>query len=1114
MALGDGIRRNLATVSKEERDMLRDAILQLNAVFYSPGGSRTDFPAGHVSKWFKQDEIHQSSHVHGCPAFLPWHREMLNRFEALIREINPQLSLHYWDWNLDPANMPDGQGGTINLFDSEFMGNADPTVNGGAAGAPLLAAGFYDPAAVNYRDDVSPVHLVRPNPNDPTTWSYPPAPGHHYNPADPPRSLTRGKQAGPPPVGQPGAGWATDSDFINAPTWEAFRDLMYGDEQGTSTVGAHGAAHSYLGGDISDPHLSFRDPFVFLLHSNIDRLWAMWQRRGTGTERLVGATAYGSESSSTGSGDVEFGDPNWGILSPLEPWAGLGAQNASTGTITSLWAIRPWFAPENEQNLPANQKNSRDPSVLFPPSYDTAPHSAYIVNQVDSFSDTQVQNQAAYPGALLLIYDGFTLNELGGAPPPAPALAVTFDAAGGPDASAAVSVSVGTALTEGGGPDVPQRITFPLDITIADPAVFGTFVDTRFVVIEATAAGVAAGAAIRLTKQPNPYMLDGDPYWLSTDVRVFKLTPGQTTPGSATAMGTPAATPTGPQDAALAFINALLAEFRGISDFNNDPAHPFEKLSTDETASQLEQAQTYFGQPVFNFAVAKVRYRANATAASGVQVFFRTFLTMRSALDYVYVGANPPALNYTRSGAWPNAVPLIGQIDGEIASIPYFAVPRVDTVTQAMTAQAIDAPNVQTISAAAGQENVMFFGVWLDINQPTNRFPANPAGFGPFGGAAQPIPTLVNGLHQCLVAEVYFQPGGGADPIPSGANPATSDRLSQRNLSIDTSGNPGWPQTHRVGHSFMLKPSAAAAQAKPVPPAPKIAARAEASKGASKTKTVALAATAAAPAAAVGERDRPDELLIFWNDVPRDSQATLFFPEWSADELLQLAAARQHPQSLAKVDDHTVSIALTDVTYLTLPRSATQGEPGLLTVTLPDRVRVGQRFHADFHQIEGLRRRINGSFRFTVAVGDEPRMLPDDIRHLAFLRYVASHRSSNSRWTPIFSRWTAMLADKVRALGGDPNKVPPSLTDPNPAPGPHHRHEPGESVVGKVACLRYDCFGDFEGFVLEDCGRECFIPAREPAIERIAHRSCMERSRLRVYLDHRGRVSAIEAAAH
>ena len=236
-------------------------------------------------------------------------------------------------------------------------------------------------------------------------------------------------------------------------------------------------------------------------------------------------------------------------------------------------------------------------------------------------------------------------------------------------------------------------------------------------------------------------MLKGDPYWLSTDIRVFKLFRNGNTPGSNTIMPDPGPNPSDAAiaTAALSYINALLQEFRGRTDFNNDLTHPFEQLTQDEQQSWLEQSQMIMGAPVFNFAVAKVRYRAKITAATGVQVFFRTFMTMRSALDYVYVGASPPSINYARSGAWPNGVPLLGSIDGDIASIPYFAVPRIDSVNQSMTGQPIDTPNVQTINAVAGQENVMFFGVWLDFNQPTNRFPFNPVGNGGFGGAAQPI---------------------------------------------------------------------------------------------------------------------------------------------------------------------------------------------------------------------------------------------------------------------------------------------------------------------------------------------------------------------------------------
>lgn len=123
MALGDGVRRNIAKVSKAERDRLRDAFIALDTTQFYPDG---------VSHWDKQEEIHKSAHaggqdVHSGPGFLPWHRELVNRMEALIREVDPELSLHYWDWTTDPTS---AEG--VNLFSTEFMGQAH-----GDAGSPL-----------------------------------------------------------------------------------------------------------------------------------------------------------------------------------------------------------------------------------------------------------------------------------------------------------------------------------------------------------------------------------------------------------------------------------------------------------------------------------------------------------------------------------------------------------------------------------------------------------------------------------------------------------------------------------------------------------------------------------------------------------------------------------------------------------------------------------------------------------------------------------------------------------------------------------------------------------------------------------------------------------------
>ena len=46
------------------------------------------------------------------------------------------------------------------------------------------------------------------------------------------------------------------------------------------------------------------------------------------------------------------------------------------------------------------------------------------------------------------------------------------------------------------------------------------------------------------------------------------------------------------------------------------------------------------------------------------------------------------------------------------------------------------------------------------------------------------------------------------EPItPQGISTASCDKLSQRNLAIDNSENPGSPETHRVQHTFAIHPT-------------------------------------------------------------------------------------------------------------------------------------------------------------------------------------------------------------------------------------------------------------------------------------------------------------------
>lgn len=134
----------------------------------------------------------------------------------------------------------------IYLLD-QFMG-----AKNGSIGEPWLSAGYYVPG--------TPIDRIITG-----------------NPADPPSNVTR-------VVGGPET-LANDTATLNQVDYADMRE---------SLENTHDDMHSFV--NMGGPHISFRDPFVFLLHSNVDRLVARWQTDPTHPERLNPNTVYGTET--------------------------------------------------------------------------------------------------------------------------------------------------------------------------------------------------------------------------------------------------------------------------------------------------------------------------------------------------------------------------------------------------------------------------------------------------------------------------------------------------------------------------------------------------------------------------------------------------------------------------------------------------------------------------------------------------------------------------------------------------------------------------------------------------------------------------------------------------
>ncbi|EGP86379.1 unnamed protein product [Zymoseptoria tritici ST99CH_1A5] len=229
-------RREWRSLSSEEKIAYTDGV----KCMLSRGSKHEQNASAGIYHDFTRIHATHAKAVHGAAAFLPWHRYMLHLFEAEMRTTcGYKGSLVYWDWTLDWEALQDapvfteqlGFGGDGNAAAHESVGDGNCVTDGAFANLTLFFHSLGEKE-----------HCLSRSFAD---------------------GKIRGRMAGDQLRPQAIEG------ILLQPNYESFLDSI--------VKGPHNQIPNGIGGDF----LTFtapNDPLWHLHHSQLDRLWWLWQQ--------------------------------------------------------------------------------------------------------------------------------------------------------------------------------------------------------------------------------------------------------------------------------------------------------------------------------------------------------------------------------------------------------------------------------------------------------------------------------------------------------------------------------------------------------------------------------------------------------------------------------------------------------------------------------------------------------------------------------------------------------------------------------------------------------------------------------------------------------------------
>lgn len=144
-----GVRKNQNSLSAAEKTRYVEAVKQMKA---NPGAPYNYDQFVHLHRDVAASNNPDANPAHRGPAFCPWHRYLLLKFELALQEADRArggdggLTLPYWDWTHDDASSPNRQRG--GMWNDDFLGGSGSPVSGPFRNFTMVALNPGDPTTL------------------------------------------------------------------------------------------------------------------------------------------------------------------------------------------------------------------------------------------------------------------------------------------------------------------------------------------------------------------------------------------------------------------------------------------------------------------------------------------------------------------------------------------------------------------------------------------------------------------------------------------------------------------------------------------------------------------------------------------------------------------------------------------------------------------------------------------------------------------------------------------------------------------------------------------------------------------------------------------------------